>query len=229
MAFRRKTYRRKTFRKKSPVSTKRIKEIARSVVRSQAETKTRTSSQNETTLNTLTASTREHTPCRIRSGVLENERIGNEVTLTGIDVRGYLHNNSTTDVIHVRCLAFVDKQKNGAATDLTELLMSNNAPVSHAQGSMSSVLAINKQRYRVFWDQVITLAPKAAGNGSGHVRSFRRFIKPTLKLKYNDETDSSITQNDMKIVFYASEADGDVNFGEIVELYSQCIGYYKDM
>lgn len=201
----------------------------KSVVNRQAETKIRTSNHDEATMSTLTQTPREHTPCRIRGGTDENERIGNDVTMVGIDVRGYAHNNSTTDTVHVRCMAIVDKKRNGQSTLLDGLLLKNNTPVSNNQGSMGAVYAVNKQRYRVLWDQVVTLSAKAAGNGSGHTRMFRKYIKTSMKLKFGNETDESITQNDVKVLFYACEADGDINLGETVELYSQCLGYYKDI
>lgn len=202
----------------------------KSVVRRQAETKTRSSSHEETTMNTLTNNFRDHTPCRIATGDEVNERIGNEVTLTGIDIRGYVHNNSTTDTVHVRAMAIIDKEKNGQNTDLSALLIRANVPVDIAGiGSLASVLRPNTKRYRVLWDTVYTLSAKASGNGSSHTRMFKRYLKTDLKLKYGDRTDGSITQNDVKIVFFCCEADGDVNLGETVELYSQCTGYYKDM
>jgi len=111
-------------------SASRIRTIARSVVRSQAETKVRTSNHDESTLNTLTQNLREFTPCRIRGGSAENERDGNEVSMFGIDVRGYLHNNSTSDTTHIRAMAIIDKKRNGQTTDLDGLLVKNNTPVS---------------------------------------------------------------------------------------------------
>lgn len=219
---------RKSFRARPQASASRMRSIAKDVIRKTAETKFRTSDHDEATLSTLTQAPKEHTPCRIRGGTLENERIGNDVSMFGIDVRGYLFNNSTTDTIHVRALAVIDKERNGQATSLDQLLLKNNTPVSHAQGAMGSVYAVNKQRYRVLWDTTMTLSPYAAGNGAANTRRFRKWIKASLKIKFGDETDSSITQNDVKVVFYACEADGDIIIGEAVELYSQVIGYYKD-
>lgn len=220
----------RTFPKGIRVRTadKRIRKIAKSVVRGTAETKFRTSNHDEASLPSLSQAFREHTPCRIRGGIKEDERIGNDCSMFGIDVRGYLFNNATSDVMHVRALAFIDKERNGQTTSLDQLLLKNNAPVSHLQSSMASVYAVNKQRYRVLWDTVFTLAPRAQGNGSANTRRFQKWIKAPLKLKFGDETDGSITQNDVKVVFYACEADGDVLVGETVELYSQVIGYYKD-
>jgi len=224
-------YRRsKSFRRRpAAASTKSIRKIAQSVVRSNAEVKARTSEHDESTLNTLTQNLRDFTPSRIRGGTMENERVGNEVSMHGIDVRGYLHNNSTTDSTHVRAMAIIDRKANGLATNLDGLLLKNNTPSSWQQGAMGSVLAVNRARYKVLWDQVFTLAPRVAGSGSSYVRTFKKFIKTNLKLKFGDHTDDSITQNDVKVVFFACESDGDINFGETVELYAQVIGYYRDI
>lgn len=227
MPYRRKSS--KSFRRRSgAASTKSIRKIAQSVVRSNTETKVRTSEHDESTLNTLTQNIRDFTPCRIRGGTMENERVGNEVFMSGIDIRGYLQNNATADVVHVRAMAIIDKKGNGLPVDLSGLLLKNNTPSTWQQGAMGSVLAINKARYRVLWDQVFTLSPNVAGNGSSATRMFKKFIKCNLKLKYGDHTDVSITQNDVKVCFFACESDGDVTFGNIAELYCQVLGYYKD-
>lgn len=209
-------------------SNQRIRKIATAVVRGAAETKFRTSHHDESSLPTLSQGIREHTPCRVRGGVLENERVGNDCSMFGIDVRGYLFNNASGDTVHVRAMAIIDKERNGQNTSLDELLLKNNTPVAHTQMAMSAVYAVNKQRYRVLWDTVFTLAPYASGNGSANTRRFQKWIKAPLKLKFSDETDTSITQNDVKVIFWACEADGDTLLGDNVELYSQCIGYYKD-
>lgn len=220
------TGRRKTYRR-TAASSKTVRKIALAVVRSQAETKQRSSNHNEAALDSL-QTIKEHTPSRIRGGTMENERIGNDVSMFAIDVRGYVHNNSTTDVMHVRAMAIIDREKQGAATDLSELLLKNNSPVSQLEGAMSSVYAVNKQRYRVLWDTVYTLAPQQSGNGTANTRRFFKRIKCNLKVKFGDENDTSISQGDVKVIFFASEADNDLSL-ETVELYSQCTSYYKDI
>jgi len=204
------------------------KEVSKAINR-KSETKYRTSNQDEASLSTLTNNIREHTPCRISSGVKENERIGNDVRYTGFDIRGYLNSNSADKILHVRAMAFIDREKQGEATATDQLLLKSNAPVTHAQGAMSAVYAVNKQRYRVLWDRVFKLGPHNQTDQGASVRTFKKFIKTDLKCRFNDESDASITSNDVKVIFWACEAAGDEVLGERVELYSQVIGYYKDL
>lgn len=201
----------------------------KAVVKRSAETKFRTSNHTEASMSTLTQTPREHTPCWIKGGVKENERIGNDANLVGVDIRGYVHNNSTTDTIHVRAMAIIDRENPGGSLNTQYLLLKDNAPVSQAQGVMGAVYRPNTQRYRVLWDNVMTLSAKGPGNGSSHTRIFKRYLKTNLGLKFNDDNAGSICKNDVRIIFFVCEADGDVILGETVELYSQVIGYYKDL
>lgn len=221
-------YRKKFSKRRSTPRTGHLKKVIRQVVTAQAETKTRSSSYEEVTLNTLTQNIQGLTPYRIRGGSKEDERVGNEVTARGISMRGHFYNNSSTVPTMVRCLVVSDKRGQGEVFTGDNMLMKNNTPVTYIQGTESMYLPINRARYQVAYDHTWMLSANTPDN-MGQFKKFQKFIKISSKVKFGDENDSSIQQGDWKVIFWSAETSNDVGLGNVVELYVGVSGFYKDL
>lgn len=206
---------------------KAVEKIAKKTCNKTVEVKQRSSTYEETSLNTLTQNVRGHTPFALRGGTNEDERIGNSANAIGISIRGHYFNNSASVPSMVRMLVVQDIRAPGSNITGAELLIKNNTPVGQNQGAESMYLPINKKRFRVYYDKTTMLSANVPQN-TGQYRQFRKYLKLNHKLEFMDETAESITRNDIRVIFFAAETSSDEGLGNTVELYSNVVGYYRD-
>lgn len=100
----------------------------------------------------------------IAQGTTAKTRIGNEIRLTSLTVRGIITNSSASALpSQVRCILFWDRQTNGAepniATDTNGLLY----PVEGVHPLKYPINYDQSDRYRVLWDHIWIFNPQIQG------------------------------------------------------------------
>lgn len=132
----------------------------------------------------------------IPSGTGESQRIGNQVKLTNVNMRLQIaRNGADTDAVRkVRILVFLDKQNNGVASDVADLLDST---------TMTSFNDMdNKMRYKVLMDRIITLDLNSPTSGM----QINKYFKLTRKLVYSFSGDPPI-QNNITLALFSDTSD----------------------
>ncbi len=113
-------------------------------------------------------------------GLTDSTRIGNKITITGIQLR-YTVNDTITN--EYRIMLVLDKQTNGVIYVSGDLL----EDITAQDNIVSPVNRDNKKRFRVFYDKVHLMSVAGVANGQG-----RKFIKVNIPVMY-DSTAGDIT------------------------------------
>lgn len=165
-------------------------------------------------------------PCQVGSGAEENERVGNNIVLRGIHVRGHLFNKPGNPAIMYRWLILEDMKYNNSSTVGDELFIKQGSMVDYDQGTESAYLSPNKQRYKIYHDQTIKVAGENY-NGD-NVVIFKKFLKFQLPIKFSGLGLSSIQTHNIQIFGFPINPSGQVLTTEKLMVNLQCTAYYED-
>lgn len=154
------------------------------------------------------------------------QRIGRRVLARGIHVKGHFYNKPGQPCFFVRMLILQDKENNAATFSGDELFLKAGQAVSHAQGTESAYLGVNKARYRVYSDKMMKLA--SSSNNAENIQIFKTFVKLNTDVRYDGNTFSSITGNNIQIVYFPVNPTGAVITTEKITANFQSTMYYMD-
>lgn len=117
-------------------------------------------------------------------GPAVSQRIGNKIVIKNIRVRGrfQLYNTQVAaDMCFVRALLVYDKQTNGAAPAITEILADVDTTGSYSTIFNSGVKIANRKRFVVLRDQVYRLAVGDIENNE-----VDWFVKKNMEVTFNN-------------------------------------------
>lgn len=185
---------------------------------------------NEESLSTVTQGSFVD-PLDIGQGDTINDRAGDTIYVTGIRIRGVLHNNASNINMVRMCLLQTNEDANfSAATDLFE---SGTGAVdfSTVTGLNTMYHDFEKQKIKVKWDQVVSLGT-ASDTSSAQVKYFDQFIRfpgRGLKVKYlGSSTGAAQVFPRLHLGFWAAEAPDDTSTGTTVEVSMRALTYFTN-
>lgn len=142
----------------------------------------------------------------IAAGDDSDQRDGRRVTLDSVSIRGDLFYAVTTSAHPadmVRMMLVYDKQANGAAPAITDILINANADSHYNQNNMG--------RFEVLWDQVWTLPQVPASTTSSvlfpKIKATKRVGRAT-QYSGTGNTVASIASGALYLVWVGSQASG---------------------
>lgn len=96
----------------------------------------------------------------VAQGTTESERIGRKIVVKSLEVRGEIRLPDTGTLLNmdqrVRLIYFIDKQTNGAAATLDEIVNTSGTVTINAMRDLA-----NQQRFRVIYDKMFDLPVRA--------------------------------------------------------------------
>lgn len=217
-------------KKKSTASTRKMTSIAKRVLNKNTETKRRWQGLNEVGL-THVDNALFYDATGITQGTAINERVGNEVRLSGLHFKGVLNNNYD-GVNFVRMVVFYGKDQMNFDSSVGIFQNSAGSLVSTlSQTGLNSIYyPINKTRCQVLHDKVYRLAP-AITNGESPATSkfFNTFVKLHGKKITFAGNDTGADSADHRLHVGLWVADGRDDFpASRVEVSGIITTYYKD-
>lgn len=178
MAYTKKT---STKRKAKPAKSKAMERIAKAVVRKElarnTELKVNYVTATEAAVSTLTEGTNWYDLTAIDQGTGGEDRIGREVMLKGIDIRGHLHNNGA-GTNYVRLAVFKAYEQ----TDMSSLASifkraTTAGDFTDLAGIRTMYYPFNNTELQCVYEKVIKLNPVGSAGANDESSMFRHFIK----------------------------------------------------
>ena len=123
-----------------------------------------------------------------------SQRIGNKVVIKSIMIQGMIAAPVTvdaTDTGGVRVIVVYDKQTNGAAPAITEIIGNVSTAGGYATGFNSPIKITNKNRFVVLRDHIFPMG----GNIDQASHSFKWFIKKQLETTYSSTSSPPTVAN----------------------------------
>lgn len=223
--------RKRTYNKKRKSSqNKKIARIAKSVLYKNTETKVKMNHINELNLSS-TVSGSFYDPMVISEGTGPDERLGNELTLSGYQLKGVLHNNNDSSFQYLRMALFYTTDR-AQVTTSSELFINNlQVPLTGATiGGLDLMYhPFNKSKVKVLYDKVHKVAPLGAGNSSG-TKFFNMFVKlKNKKITYEHGTSGNAENVSprLHLGLWTAVSDDDSDAG--LELSGMQRLWYKDL
>jgi len=199
-----------------------------SIISKKAETKKYSQAHTEVNVNTVNSPLGANlfSPLTLQGGTNNFNRIGHKVSPVGIDIRGHFYNNTASQQNFIKMVVF--RKKNMAAAPLFDLLELNTGDAQVSNLSMQKMYSrFNTDDYQILKTKMFIM-----GNDTGaqETRMFKCWVPLKGQLTYEGNGNISPTYNDIQIIFYSSEADGDEGaLGNNVELTFNSTFYFKDM
>jgi len=223
---RKKSYRSKNKKRSSvPAATKQyVKNLLPKI-----ETKEIRFHTNEVGLNTLSQGYFLQGPLIVQ-GTSRSSRIGNEVSAIGLDIRGVLCNNSTTESI-VRVLVV---SSSGSTDPTLELFQATDPGITGGLSTITGLDAmyypLNTNDFRIHVDKVVRLAGSATGNGAENVQFMKEHINfPKTRIKFDGNTTGIVNQSwSYHIILIATDANDDTSTGTVAEASFMSRFFYQD-
>lgn len=185
---------------------------------------------NEIQLSTLTQGYLSTGPF-LSQGIGSNQRVGNDVNIMGLHIKGAMHNNSVGQTF-VRALVVGYPGTNG---DPSLNLFRNNgngttAGVSQVNGLDAMYYPINKLELHVYWDKVFKFSGADTGNAGSNTSMFNKFIKfGGRKVQYKGGGIGLGQQSwQYSVLWISADASDDTTTGTSVDLSYLEILHYKD-
>lgn len=186
------------------------------------ETKHSIVAVTENSMSELNSPTTTHILNRLAQGSTQSHRIGNSVMPVGIDIRGYVHSNSTGSGNLTRILVI---QKNSPSDAFNNDGLEDNAGnFSPAARDVSSIFArVNTDKYRVLKNYVINTVGSNAGD---YFKTFKMWVPLKGVMKYDDDA-LSCQNRDIILVAWTREPNNDDTTSQC-ELTFNSKFYFKD-
>lgn len=199
---------------------------ARRAVMKMSETKAYWTHVNETSLNTLTGYIVTD-PAAVDEGSGQEQRLGTEISPTGLHIKGVLNNNgSSPNFVRIVVVKSLTRQ-NVATGDWFAANTGVGQDISAINGLDRMYYPIHKKVHQVLWDKVYRLENNGTTDKS---RFFNKFLKLGGKLKFDGAgTGSEQSTPRYHIVYMAAETEDDTSLGQSVEVSAIHRLFYKDM
>lgn len=206
------------------------KSYVRKQIASTKQKQTKVFALDEQNLNTVTQGSFVD-PLDITQGDGIHQRHGDTVYVTGLRIRGVLHNNATTVNMVRMCL--LQTSEDADFTAATDLFDSNTGAVdfSSVTGLNTMYHEFEKQKIKVKWDQVVALGTTSdtAGAQVKYFDQYIRFPGRGLKIKYLGSSSGALNVFPrLHIGFWAAEAPDDTSLGENVEVSMRATTYFTN-
>lgn len=153
-------------------------------------------------------------------------RIGNRIVLRGLHVKGHFFNKTGNPAFFVRMVIIEDKLENSHTFTGTEFLQKGSIAVGHAQGTESSYLSVNKNRYKVYSDKLIKLSSQ--NTNAENVKMFNTFVKFNKAIKFDGGTSADLTGGNIQVAFWCINPSGGVIVAQQVECSYSTTAYFQD-
>lgn len=210
----------------TPSARKTIGKIARQAVIRMAEKKIWRVANSEQTISSAVLGNNFANLSAISQGGGWSDRVGKEVRLQKIDIKGLLHNNASGTHV-VRMIVGYHKDINLGMSTTTELFESNansggpltSVGIGGGDGVTALLLPINKAKFTVLVDRLIKVGANASIDGN-NVRTFSvsKALKDA-KITFEGTTTGSANQDkQLYIGFWTAEGGNDTAGGTTVEV-----------
>lgn len=211
-------------RKAKPAKSKAMERVAKAVVRKELarnqELKVKFNQATETAVSTLTQGTNWYDLTAVDVGTGSDERIGREIMLKGIDIRGHLHNNGAgTNWVRVAVFKAYEQ------TDMSSLSTifqrgASAGDFSDLAGIRTMYYPFNNTELKCVYDKVIKLNPVATAGSQDESGMFRHFIRRNEKLHFESTTaeGQDVQRPRYWLAVWAAESAEDVGVGQTLEL-----------
>jgi len=226
-----KTSRKKSYRSKnkkrsgvSPATKSYVKKLLPKI-----ETKVFRMHANEVALNTLSQGYFFNGPAIVQ-GSGRGDRVGNEVSALGLDIRGVLNNNSTTESI-VRMLVVSSKGPTDPSLELFDTgSTGSTGGLATINGLDAMYWQLNTNDFKIHVDKLVRLAGSATGNAAQNVQFIKENISfPKTRIKYDGTVTGILNQSwSYHIIFIASDANDDTSTGTVAEVSYLAKFLYQD-
>ena len=174
----------------------------------------------EAAVSTLNQGTNWYDLTNIDVGTGPDNRIGREVRLKGIDIRGHLHNNGA-GTNWARIAVFKAYEQ----TDMSSLALifknqTGSVDFSTLAGMRTMYYPFNNVDLKCVYDKIIKCNPVASDGLNDESAMFRHFIKRDETLHFENQTsEGSETQRPRYwLAVWVAESGEDVGVGQTVEL-----------
>ncbi len=157
--------------------------------------------------------------CAVAQGTGYNERIGHKITIKSLNVKWSIKLSAATSVTDttdtVRMMILLDKQANGAAPIVTDILIS------------ADLLAFNnpnnKNRFKTLMNRVYTLKSSGLGNDTAIATTEDQlydevFLKMNIPIEYSSTTGAITEIRSNNIVLLLISTDGLASFDAKVRI-----------
>lgn len=218
-----KSSKKKTYARKGKTN---LVSLIKRVTNKQAETKHHITVTTEQTLSELTSPALVTTLNSLSQGVQQHQRIGNVAQPIGMDIRGHVHANAIGS--GAICRIMVIKKNSPGDNFLADGFEDDVGNFAPATADVRAIYArINKDKYKVLKNYVITLT----GRGDGSGESFKTFkmwlpLKAMGQFKY-DDSEVACRNKDICLIALARHPNND-DVGSACELSYNSKFYFKD-
>lgn len=169
---------------------------------------------------------------QLSQGTASTQRVGNQISPTGVSFKGHLSYNSTTSTTtcYVR-MALIESKE--VFTALTSEVFKDTATNSSWGALSTSQMAtiwtpINNGLFRVHWQKIYKLNPIGSGDG-GYTRLINEFIPLKGVINYDaNATGAGNQSRNFCIAFFSAEAAQDT-VGQTIEVSALVRTYFNDM
>jgi len=227
-------YKKTQMRNRSVIKPKRrvakpTKAIVRYVNRAlerKLERKTRYVELNEVAMNTVTQ-LYAYDPIEIAQGITTGERIGTEISLKGIHVKGFMRNNAI-ETVYVR-MVLLKSQYDSNITAASTIFQDNvGGEVGLASGLNCLYQPFYRGKIQPIWTRMIKLAPSTSTDGN-EVRFLNKFVKLDQKIKFSSSSfGAGLTKPRYHLLFILADAADDTGLGSTVESSFTMRTWYTD-
>lgn len=166
----------------------------------------------------------------ISTGAQQDQRVGNEIFVKALHIKGHLENRSSSpQTMLVRMAVIRDKKDEAETFTGVNCLIKGNDPVSLGTlGAESSYLSWNKARYAVVMDRTVKLG-SASTNGAD-IKVFNHFIKLRGKAQfsYQEGAPEAINTGNYQFVMWACDPDNAGQSTSSINGYCQVTAFYTD-
>lgn len=215
------------------VQKKALSAAVRKAVYGLAEKKRTITHINEETLGSIAQGQNVWSLCQPQnnSGNAIN-RIGQEITLSGMHFKGILHNNaSTNNVVRILVGFFKDTAAFSSASQIFESTTGQGPAVGFTTiNNLDSLYwSINPVKFQTLLDRTYVLSPTTSVDAS-NVKLLEYKLKLGQKIKF-EGTDSGVDGQDKSLymIAWTGEAGDDATLGTNVEISGLARVYFTDL
>lgn len=169
----------------------------------------------------------------IAQGTQYNQRVGNQIKMTGIYIRTMIHNNSTLTQM-VRCVVLSCPSDTDTAPATMELF--KDLTTTGATGGIltsgtsfgNCLYRLNDNKFKVHWDHLVKLGNVNSGDAK-NVVFLKKFIRLNSIIKYDGNTTGLGNQTRRFLILYLTSDPALDSSGGGIELTGNHFYYFVDV
>lgn len=207
-----------------------IAKIAKKVLYKNSETKVKMNHINENSFSTNSFGS-FYDPMIIEEGTGPDNRIGNNISLSGYQIKGVMSTNATSTHQYLRMVLYWSKSRDNYGSSSEFFINSSQNTLTGASiGGLDKMYhPLNKALVTPVFDKVFKIAPYGSGNSDG-TKFFNVFVKlRNRKITYeNNQTGADNVSPRLHLAVFTAEA-GDDNITTVIEMSAMQRLWYKDI